>query len=183
VPIVARSKGVSRVLTEVLIVIVVLSMAASFAAQQMGLLSNLAQTPALDMSASQAWVNPVDGSGQMLIKIRNSGTGTLRIKTIIFVGTKVAAGKEAGIDFKNGLKPSFYATGTLSANVTGNIYSGTTGAGITSDGYLFVPAGAQVTLEFTFTANLNNVFDAGSTYKVTVATSGEVFSSKLTFSG
>jgi hypothetical protein len=182
VPIVARSKGVSRVLTEVLIVVVVLSMAATFAAQQMGLLSNLAQTPALDMSASQAWVNPVDGSGQILIKIRNSGTGTLRIKTIIFVGTKVAAGKEAGIDFKNSL-PSFYATGTLSTNKTGNIYSGTTGAGITSDGFLFVPGGAQVTLEFTFTADLNKVFDAGSTYKVTVATSGEVFSSKLTFSG
>lgn len=175
---VARSKGVSRVLTEVLIVVVVLSMAASFAAQQMGLLSNLAQTPALDMSASQAWVNPVDGSGQMLIKVRNSGTGTLRVKTIAFVGAKVT---DAKIYFKSS-SPMFNATSVF-ADTMGFLYSDTAGAGITSDGYLFVPAGARVTLEFTFTADLNKVFDAGLTYKVTVATSGEVFSSKLTFSG
>jgi len=174
----ARLKGVSRVLTEVLIVVVVLSMVATFAAQQMGLLGSLGQTPALDMSASEAWVNPVDGTGQMLIKIRNSGTGTLRIKAITFVGAKAST---VQIGFKSNL-PMFNATGVFT-NRAGALYSDTAGAGITSDGYLFVPAGARVTLEFTFTADLNKVFDAGSSYKVTVVASGEVFSSKVTFSG
>jgi len=63
------------------------------------------------------------------------------------------------------------------------MYTDSNGAGITSDGYLFVPGGAHVTLELTFTSQLSSVFNAGTTYKLTVVTSGEVFSSTLTFSG
>ena len=179
---VVRSKGVSRVLTEVFMVVVVISMMAAFAAQQMGLLGNLGQSPALDLSASQAWVNPVDGSGQMLIKIRNTGTGTVRVKTITFAGAKVSTVKL----YFSTTTPAFNATDgqtDIFKAYPGTLYADTAGAGITSDDYLFVPSGARVTLEFTFTTNLNRVFDAGSTYKLTIATSGEVFSAKLTFSG
>ena len=177
-----RSRGVSRVLTEIMIVVIVIAMISAFAAQQSGLLSSLGQSPALDLSASQAWVSPVDGSGQILLKVRNSGTGMLRIKSITFVATKVAS---TVIYFTSGSAPTpaFNATGIFTTPQTGHMYTDTNGAGITSDGYLFVPGGARVTLEFTFTEKLSNVFNAGSTYKLTVETSGEVYSSTLTFSG
>lgn len=174
-----RSRGVSRVLTEVLIVVVVLAMASLFIAQQMGLLGSLGQNPTVDLSASQAYVNPVDGSGQILLKVRNSGTGTLRIKTI------AVSGKEGAFIFFSGGLPKFNSTTTFAGAsvVTGNFYTSAAGAGITSDGYLYIPGGAHVTLEFTFMQNLQKVFDAGSTYMVTVKGTGEVYSGKLTFSG
>ncbi len=175
------SKGVSRVLTEVMIVVIVLALVAAFAAQQTGFFNSLAQSPSVDLSASQAWVSPIDGSGQILLKVRNSGTGTLRVKSIAFVATKVDS---AVIYFTSGSTPApaFNATGVF-AGTTGQLYTDTSGAGVTSDGYLFVPGGARVTLDFTFTEKLSDVFNAGSTYKVTIVTSGEVFSSTLTFSG
>jgi len=77
----------------------------------------------------------------------------------------------------------FNSTTTFTTPQTGNVYTDTNGAGITSDGYLFVPGGARVTLEFTFTSQLSSVFNAGTTYKLTVETSGEVYSATLTFSG
>lgn len=180
-----RSKGVSRVLTEILIVVIVIAMVGAFAAQQTGLLSSLGQSPSLDLSASQAWVNPVDGSGQILLKVRNSGTGMLRIKSITFVATKVVSPGTAVIYFTSGSAPTpaFNATGIFTTPQTGHMYTDTNGAGITSDGYLFVPGGARVTLEFAFTSQLSSVFNAGSTYKLTVETSGEVYSASLTFSG
>jgi hypothetical protein len=174
---VVRSEGVSRVLTEIMIVVIVIAMISAFAAQQTNLLSSLGQSPALDLSASQAWVNPVDGSGQILLKVRNSGTGTLRIKSITF------AAKEVAMILFTGGKPMFNSTTTFKTQQTGQEYTDSNGAGITSDGYLFVPGGARVTLEFTFSAQLSSVFNAGSTYKLTVETSGEVYSSTLTFSG
>jgi len=178
---VVRSRGVSRVLTEIMIVVIVIAMISAFAAQQSGLLSSLGQSPALDLSASQAWVSPVDGSGQILLKVRNSGTGMLRIKSITFVAAKVTP---TVIYFTSGSAPTpaFNATGIFTAQA-GHMYTDTNGAGITSDGYLFVPGGARVTLEFTFTEKLSNVFNAGSTYKLTIETSGEVYSASVTFSG
>jgi FlaG/FlaF family flagellin (archaellin) len=153
-----RRRAVSRVVTEVIMVVIVLGAAALVGLYFTGTLSSLigGSNPVLMVEAASSSVNLGDGSGTVYFTLRNSGGGTLQLSSLTIDGkASITITGVSGVPhFKwgtNDIAGTFTATSAM-AGVSGNT--------------ILIPSGQSTTLKFTFdtTHKLTDVMDIGVSY-------------------
>jgi hypothetical protein len=157
-----RRRGVSRVVTEVIMVVIVLGAAALVGLYFTGTLSSLigGSNPVLMVEAASSSIDLGKGSGTVYFTLRNSGGGTLQLSSLTIDG-------KANITITGvGGVPHFkWGTGTGN-DIPGTFTATSTMAGV-SGNTILIPSGQSTTLKFTFdgtTHKLTDVMDIGVSY-------------------
>jgi FlaG/FlaF family flagellin (archaellin) len=147
-----RRRAVSRVVTEVIMVVIVLGAAALVGLYFTGTLSSLigGSNPVLMVEAASSSVDLGKGSGTVYFTLKNSGGGTLQLSSLTIDGKAsiTITGVNGKPHFKWGahdIEGNFTATSTM-AGVSGNT--------------ILIPSGQSTTLKFTFDGTVNKLTDA-----------------------
>jgi hypothetical protein len=156
-----RRRGLSRVITEVIMVMIVLGAVAIAGLYFTGTLSSLigGSNPVLMVEAASSSIDLSKGSGTVYFTLKNSGGGTLQLSRLTIDG-----------------KVTFNITGSSGVpqlkwegnTVVGNFTATTPMAGVSGDSIL-IPSGQSTTLKFTFEGGtggkkLTDVLDIGVSY-------------------
>jgi hypothetical protein len=199
-----RRRAISRVLTEAIIVIIVIAAVAAFYVLTSGVLTNMSRAYNADVKVATVTVD-ADGSGYILLTIRNTGTATLQIHRVSITGKENFTAWF--LDDPPNRAPAFCTTragdvpgtfgdprcygGSPIAGQRGTLYKSTDSAGIDGTGdasnsfmsNLILPPGATVSLEWILPAStsqpFSNVFDPGTTYRGNIYAGAEIVSFKI----
>ena len=156
-----RRRGLSRVITEVIIIVIVLGACALAGLYFTGTLSSLigGSNPVLMVEAASSSVNLGNGSGTIYLTLKNSGSGTLQLSSLTIDGkTNITITGVGGI-------PRL-AWGTGDHHINGTFTASSPLAGVSGNSIL-IPSGQVTTLKFTFdgsTNKLTDVLDIGVNY-------------------
>jgi hypothetical protein len=154
-----KRRGLSRVITEVIMVVVVLGAVALAGLYFTGTLSSLigGSNPVLMVEAASSSIDLGDGSGTVYFTLKNSGGGTLQLSKLEIDG-KITF-NITGVDGAPHLKWE-------TSDVTGTFTATSSMAGV-SGNTILIPSGQATTLKFTFdgtTNKLTDVLDIGVSY-------------------